>query len=208
MRNQGWVTEFNMNLLVHWMCTKVLLKCWSKQWSSRMLYTTVQNTCKITKRRKIITSCINTTDIEDIKRSTSYNLKDILKCSTIPCENTPCCTFWRWNDTYVSRNAQASCRLVPSYILHRHIHPFGISNPKFYCYINSVIQFFFRFWRQSVIISSLIPVRKVPYLNVYLKQHIVHPVLQMWMPSNFDWYNMMHSRVDKFTRIVRSVSWC
>ena len=48
----------------------------------------------------------------------------------------------------------------------------------------------FRFLEQSVIISSLIPVRKVPYPNCYLKQHIVHPVLQMWMHSNFDWYNM------------------
>ena len=35
-------------------------------------------------------------------------------------------------------------------------------------------------------ISSLIPVRKVPYSFFYLKLHIVHPVLQMWMHSNFD----------------------
>ena len=65
----------------------------------------------------------------------------------------------------------------------------------------------FRFLEQSVTISNLIPVRKVPYQNFYLKQHIMHPVLQMWMPSNLDRYNMIHSTVAKFIRIVRSALW-
>ena len=34
-------------------------------------------------------SCINTTDINEIERSSSYSLKDIAKRSTIPCENMP-----------------------------------------------------------------------------------------------------------------------
>ena len=29
----------------------------------------------------------------------------------------------------------------------------------------------------------------------------------MWMPSNFDWYNMIHCTVTKFSRTVRSASW-
>ena len=60
----------------------------------------------------------------------------------------------------------------------------------------------FRFLEQSFII------RKVPYQNLYFKQHIVHPVLQMWMPSNFDWYNMIHSTVAKVSRIVPSALRC
>ena len=35
----------------------------------------------------------------------------------------------------------------------------------------------------------------------YLKQHIMHPVLQMGMPSNFGWFDMMHSTVAKFSRM-------
>ena len=49
----------------------------------------------------------------------------------------------------------------------------------------------FRFLEQSLF---PIPVRKVPYPNFYLKQHRVHPVLQMWMHSNCDWYNMINWR--------------
>ena len=46
------------------------------------------------------------------------------------------------------------------------------------------------------------------YQNVYLKSHMVHPVLQMWMPSNFDLYNMMHFKVAKFGVRFRSAWWC
>ena len=42
-----------------------------------------------------------------------------------------------------------------------------------------------RFIEQSVIISSLIPVWKVPYQKLYLKHHTVRQFLQMCMPSNF-----------------------
>ena len=60
-------------------------------------------------------SCIDTTDIDDIERSSSYNLKDIAKCSTIPCENIPPSVLLgdeNLNNTYVSQDTQASCRLV------------------------------------------------------------------------------------------------
>ena len=39
-------------------------------------------------------SCINTTDIDDIERSSTYNLKDITKHSTTPCENIPPSVLW------------------------------------------------------------------------------------------------------------------
>ena len=34
--------------------------------------------------------------IDDIERSSSYSLKDIAKCSTIPCENVPLLYYRRW----------------------------------------------------------------------------------------------------------------
>ena len=61
-----------------------------------------------------------------------------------------------------------------------------------------MIQLLLRFVEQPIIFTSSMPVRKVPYQNVYLKSHMAHPVLKMWMPSNFDLYNMMHSKVAKF----------
>ena len=41
---------------------------------------------------------------------------------------------------HVSIDAPASCRLIPLFILDKHIHPYGISNPEKHCYIKSVIQ--------------------------------------------------------------------
>ena len=63
----------------------------------------------------------------------------------------------------------------------------------------------FRFLEQSVIISGLIP---VPCQKVYLRKHIVHPILLMWMPSNFDLYNVVLSTTGKFNRMLRNVLWC
>ena len=95
-------------------------------------------------------SWINTTDIDDIEGSHSYSLKDIAKCSTLPYENIPPSGLFgdeNLNDTYVSRNAEAPCHLVAPFILNKHIHPFGISNPKYHCYMTSVIQLLFSILR-------------------------------------------------------------
>ena len=51
------------------------------------------------------------------------------------------------NNTHVSRDAEASCHLVAPFILNKHIHPFGIMNPKNHCYMNSVIQLLFSILR-------------------------------------------------------------
>ena len=51
------------------------------------------------------------------------------------------------NYTHVSRNAEASCYLVAPFILNKHIHPFGIINPKNHCYMNPVIQLLFSILR-------------------------------------------------------------
>ena len=92
--------------------------------------------------------CINTTDIGGIEGYDSYSLKYIAKCSTLSYENIPPSVLLgdeNLNNTYVSRDA--SCQLVPLFILNKHIHPFGISNPKNHCYMNSVIQLLFSILR-------------------------------------------------------------
>ena len=91
-------------------------------------------------------SCINTTEIDDIERSRWYSLKDIAKYSTIPYENIPPLVLvgdGNLSNTYVSRNAKASCRLLPPVILNNHIHPFRVSSPKCHWYMKSVTQFLF-----------------------------------------------------------------
>ena len=45
------------------------------------------------------------------------------------------------NITHVLRDAQASCRVVLPFILNKHTHPLGISNPKYHCYMNSVTHY-------------------------------------------------------------------
>ena len=47
-------------------------------------------------------------DVDDIEASNSYSLKDIAKCSTLPCENLPPSVLLgneNLNNTYVSRDA-------------------------------------------------------------------------------------------------------
>ena len=51
----------------------------------------------------------------------------------------------------------------------------------------------------------LTPVRKDANQNAYFRQHTVHLILRMWMPSNFDLYNMILSTIAKFNRMVRNV---
>ena len=71
------------------------------------------------------------------------DLRDIAKCSTIPCENIPPSAPTgdeQINNIHVSRDVPKSRQLVLPYSLNIHIHPFGIVNPKNHCYLNSVIQ--------------------------------------------------------------------
>ena len=82
-------------------------------------------------------SCINTADIDDIERSSSYtcSLKNIAKRSTIPCEHILPSVFWgdeNLNDTNVQRGTQAYCQLVPPFMLNKHTNHLGISNQKYH----------------------------------------------------------------------------
>ena len=88
-------------------------------------------------------SRISNTDIDNTEEPGSYDLRDIAKCSTIPCENIPPSAPTgdeQMNNIHVSRDVPKSRQLVLPYSLNIHIHPFGIVNPKNHCYLNSVIQ--------------------------------------------------------------------
>ena len=52
-----------------------------------------------------------------------------IECSTLPCENIPPSVLLgdeNLNNTHVSRDAQASCRLVSHFISNKHTHPFEL----------------------------------------------------------------------------------
>ena len=58
--------------------------------------------------------------IDDFEGSNSYSLKDIAKCSILPCENISLSALLgdeNLNSTYVLRDAQASRWQAPPYIL-------------------------------------------------------------------------------------------
>ena len=68
-------------------------------------------------------SCINTTDIDDIERSSSYSMKDIATCSTILCVNIhPFCILrgQNLNNKYLSRDCRTSGQLVSPFIMNEH----------------------------------------------------------------------------------------
>ena len=154
--------------------------------------------------------CFNTTDIDDIEGSNSYSLKDIARCFTLH---------------YVNRTLLNSCEMkiwiiymckeaLRHLAIWRHLLFWRNKSTPFEWVIQNIIvirilwsSYTFRFIEQSVTTSSSIPIRQVPDANFYLKQHIVHPVLQMWMHSNFDRYDI-NSTVAKISRIVRNVLWC
>ena len=88
-------------------------------------------------------SRISNTDIDNTEEPGSYDLRDIAKCSTIPCGNIPPSAPTgdeQINNIHVSRDVPKSRQLVLPYSLNIHIHHFGIVNPKNHCYLNSVIQ--------------------------------------------------------------------
>ena len=72
-------------------------------------------------------SGINIICVDGIERSSSYILQVIAKCSTIPHENIPLLNFW----------------MLEFFIMNKHTHLFGISHPKYECYLNCVVDLFF-----------------------------------------------------------------
>ena len=116
-------------------------------------------------------SCINTTDIDDVEEPDSYSLRDIAKCSTFRYENVPPSGLLGVK-IQIKHMCQETLRHLPIWLpllfwkKKPTPTPSKLLTPKSLLYESS---YSFRFLEESVIISNLIPVRKVPYPNLYLQ---------------------------------------
>ena len=195
---------------------------------------------------------------------------------------------------HIFQNApQTPCQLAPPFIINKHIHPSEICNPKYHCYLNSLIQalpplfgtisYNFQFksstegslsqryskqhiqyiprnmqtvfallcfvvvihwlifpypsgllhWHCGNLTIAPVPAKQPWWIWIntscefimndcitttkqgtakpcahFLGYTVVHPILRIWMSSNFNLYNMMSSMMGKFNNVVRKVFWC
>ena len=69
-------------------------------------------------------------------------------CSIKPCDNIPPSEILpAKNRDYVSRDSRRCSQVHPPFHINEHTHPFGICNPKFQCFLNSVLQLIFSIFR-------------------------------------------------------------
>ena len=79
------------------------------------------------------------------------DLRDVTKCSTVPYKNTPPSAILTAdiNNHPTSGEPRIFSQLHPPLVINEHKHPFGIKNPKFQCYLNSVLQLIFLIFRKT-----------------------------------------------------------
>ena len=117
-------------------------------------------------------SCIDTTDLYDVGESNSNSLRDIAKCSTLAYENIPLLESWDMKMQIIHMCQETLRHLdiwLPLLFWTNTSNPSELSTQKDIVIWIMWSSYSFRFLEQSVIISNLIPVRKVPYPNLYLK---------------------------------------
>ena len=118
-------------------------------------------------------SCLDTTDIDYVEESDSYNLRDIAKCSTLPYENIPSSELLgdkNSNNTYMCQETLRHITIWLSLLFWTNTStPSELLTNKIIVIWILWSSYSFRFLEQSVIISNLIQVRKIPYPNFYLK---------------------------------------
>ena len=90
-------------------------------------------------------------DIDDSGGNNSCSLSDVAECSIILDKNTPPSEFLRdCNTFYTSGDTRIFSQSHPLPLITEHKHPFGLKNPKFQCFFNSVLQLIFSiFWNNS-----------------------------------------------------------
>ena len=78
-------------------------------------------------------------------------LRDATKCSAVPYKNTPPSEILTAdiNNHPTSGEPRIFSQLHPPPVIKEHKHPFGIKNPKFQCYLNSVLQLIFFIFRKT-----------------------------------------------------------
>ena len=93
-----------------------------------------------------------TLDIDDSGGNNSCSLSDVAECSIILDKNTPPSEFLPDSNTvYTSGDTRIFSQSHPLPLINEHKHPFGLNNPKFQCFFNSVLQLIFSliFWNNS-----------------------------------------------------------
>ena len=91
-----------------------------------------------------------TLDIDDSGGNNSCSLSDVAECSIILDNNTPpseflpdCYTVYTSGDTRIFSQSH------PLPLITEHKHPFGLKNPQFQCFFNSVLQLIFSIFRNN-----------------------------------------------------------
>ena len=80
----------------------------------------------------------------------SCSLSDVAECSIILDKNTPPSEFLTdYNTVYTSGDTRIFSQSHPLPLITEHNHPFGLKNPKFQCFFNSVLQLIFSIFRNN-----------------------------------------------------------
>ena len=91
-----------------------------------------------------------TLDVNDSGGNNSCSLSDVAECSIIPDKNTPPSKFLPdYNTVYTSVDTGTFSQSHPLTLIIEHKHPFGLKNPKFQCFLNSVLQLIFSILRNN-----------------------------------------------------------
>ena len=109
--------------------------------------------------------------------------------------------FWKWVNIQtwgeITATHFVTSTSIPSYtpkmnlshFIIKDTHPFGMSKPKYQCYLNFVVQLLLPILRAINHNFKFHSSMEVFIPNVHLKLHIVHPILRMWIHSNFVKYD-------------------
>ena len=77
-------------------------------------------------------------------------MSDVAECSIILDKNTPPSEFLPdYNTGYTSVDTRVFSQSHPLPLIIEHKHPFGLKNPKFQCFLNSVLQLIFSIFRNN-----------------------------------------------------------
>ena len=91
-----------------------------------------------------------TLDIDDSGGNNSCSLSGVAECSIILDKNTPLSEFLPdCNTVYTTGDTRIFSQSHPLPLITEHKHPFGLNNPKFQCFFNSVLQLIFSIFRHS-----------------------------------------------------------
>ena len=97
-----------------------------------------------------------TLDIDNSGGNNSCSLSYVAECSIILDKNSPSSEFLPdCNTVYTSGDTRIFSQSHPLPLITEHTHPFGLKNPKFQCFLNSVLQLIFSIFRNYSYTSPL-----------------------------------------------------